>query len=130
MTTMNRSLDDDALWFFMSRAGDPVLELEGGDDQVNVSYANPDDDVYVSVTGTARVVEDDAMKRALWTDAARAWFHGGVTDPDLALVRVRIEHAEYWNVKENKLVQLYKRAEAALTGRSPGLGEHGQVRPH
>ncbi|HEY9028308.1 MAG TPA: pyridoxamine 5'-phosphate oxidase family protein, partial [Burkholderiaceae bacterium] len=39
MTTQNKRLDDDSLWFFMSRAGDPVAEFEG-DDQVNVSYAD------------------------------------------------------------------------------------------
>lgn len=129
MTTQNKKIEDDALWFFMSRAGDPVSEFKG-DDQVNVSYANPSSDTYVSVTGVATVVEDLAKKQALWNKGAEAWFKGGVTDPDLALVRVRIEHADYWDVKENKLVQLYKMAEAALTGKTPHLGEHGHIRPH
>ena len=101
-----------------------------GDDQVNVSYADPDSDTYVSVSGTAQVVEDRAKKQALWNKAAEAWFKGGIDDPDLALVRVRIEHADYWDVKENKLVQLYKMAEAAMTGKPPKMGEHGHVRPH
>ncbi|HEX7688520.1 MAG TPA: pyridoxamine 5'-phosphate oxidase family protein [Burkholderiaceae bacterium] len=129
MTTLNTRIDeDDALWFFMSRAGAPVAEM-GNDTQVNVSYANPSDDAYVSVTGVARVVEDLARKQALWTPAAQAWF-SGVDDPDLALVEVHIEHADYWNVRDNKLVQLYKRAEAALSGKQPNLAEHGRVRPH
>ena len=50
MTTQNKKIDDDALWFFMSRSGDPVAEFKG-DDQVNVSYANPGSDTYVSVSG-------------------------------------------------------------------------------
>jgi len=129
MTTQNKRIDDDSLWFFMSRSGDPVSEFQG-DDQVNVSYANPSSDTYVSVTGTAHVVDDPARKQALWNKAAEAWFKGGVTDPDLALVRVQIEHADYWDVKENKLVQLYKMAEAAMTGKQPKLGEHGHIRPH
>ena len=129
MTTQNKRIDDDALWFFMSRSGDPVSEFEG-DDQVNVSYANPGSDTYVSVSGVASVVEDAAKKQALWNKGAEAWFKGGVNDPDLALVRVRIEHADYWDVKENKLVQLYKIAEAAVTGKPPKMGEHGHIRPH
>ncbi len=129
MTTQNKSIDeDDSLWFFMSRAGDPVSEFQG-DDQVNVSYANPGSDTYVSVSGVAHVVEDMAKKKALWNKGAEAWFKGGVDDPDLALVRVKIEHADYWDIKENKLVQLYKMAEAAMTGKPPKLGEHGTVRP-
>jgi len=130
MTTMNKSIDeDDSLWFFMSRSSAPVSEFQG-DDQVNVSYADPGKDTYVSVSGVAHVVEDQAKKQALWTKAVDAWFKGGVNDPDLALVRVRIEHADYWDVKESKLVQLYKMAEAAFTGKRPQLGEHGTVRPH
>ena len=129
MTTQNKRIEDDALWFFMSRSGDPVSEFQG-DDQVNVAYANPSSDTYVSVSGVATVVEDPAKKAALWNKAAEAWFKGGVDDPDLALVRVRIEHADYWDVKENKLVQLYKMAEAAVTGNPPTMGEHGHIRPH
>jgi general stress protein 26 len=129
MTTQNKRIDDDALWFFMSRSGDPVAEFEG-DEQVNVSYADPASDTYVSVSGVAEVVDDPARKRALWNEGAQAWFKGGVDDPDLALVRVRIEHADWWDVKANKLVQLYKRAQAAFTGKTPDIGEHGRVRPH
>ncbi|MEP6505201.1 MAG: pyridoxamine 5'-phosphate oxidase family protein [Betaproteobacteria bacterium] len=130
MTTQNKSIDeDDSLWFFMSRSGAPVSEFQG-DDQVNVSYANPSSDTYVSVSGIARVVDDMGKKQALWTKQAEAWFKGGVDDPDLALVQVKIEHADYWDVKESKLVQLYKMAEAAITGKQPRLGEHGTVRPH
>ncbi|MBC7666058.1 MAG: pyridoxamine 5'-phosphate oxidase family protein [Caulobacter sp.] len=129
MTTQNKKIDDDALWFFMSRSGDPVSEFKG-DDQVNVSYANPSSDTYVSVTGVATVVEDQAKKQALWNKAAEAWFKGGINDPDLALVRVSIEHADYWDVKESKLVQLYKMAEAAVSGTPPKMGEHGHIRPH
>jgi general stress protein 26 len=129
MTTLNTSIeDDDSLWFFMSRSSGPVLEL-GGDTQVNVSYANPPEHIYVSVTGAAQVVDDHARKQALWTPAAGAWFNG-VDDPDLALVQVRIEHADYWDMRDNKLVQLYKRAEAVLSGDRPPLTEHGRVRPH
>ena len=129
MTTQNKRIEDDALWFFMSRSGDPVSEFEG-DTQVNVAYANPNSDTYVSVSGLAEVVEDSAKKQALWNKAAEAWFKGGVNDPDLALVRVRIEHADYWDVKESKLVQLYKTAVAAASGKPPKLGEHGHIRSH
>ncbi|HEX4511273.1 MAG TPA: pyridoxamine 5'-phosphate oxidase family protein [Burkholderiaceae bacterium] len=128
MTLQNKAIDEeDALWFFMSRSGSPVAEFRG-DDQVNVSFADPGKDTYVSVSGVARVVEDAAKKRALWSKLNEAWFHGGVDDPGLALVRVDIEHADYWDVKENKLVQLWKMAEAAVTGRTPQLGEHGTLR--
>ena len=129
MTTQNSSLDEDSnLWFFMSRRGDAVADLSA-EPVVNVSYAEPDKDCYVSVSGTASVVEDTAKKQQLWTKLAEAWFPGGVSDPDLALVRVRIADANYWNVKESKIVQLYRIAKAAITGKRPtDLGEHAEIR--
>jgi general stress protein 26 len=129
LTTQNSSVDEDSsLWFFMSRGGEPVADLQR-EPIVNVGYADPGKDRYVSVSGTAEVVEDMAKKQQLWSKLAEAWFPGGVTDPDLALVRVKIIHADYWDVKESKVVQLYKMAKAAFTGKQPeDLGEHGEIR--
>lgn len=131
MTTQNKAInEDDSLWFFMSRSSDPVRDLQA-QAQVNVSYANTDDDRYVSVSGTAQLVDDAARKRALWSKLNEAWFPKGPDDPDLALVQVRITHAEYWDVKSSKLVQLFEMAKAAVTGRPPtDMGDHGQVRMH
>src|SRR5688572_32384027 len=88
MTTQNGKDDEeDRLWFFMSRSGDPVEDLEA-EPTVNVSYADPGDDRYVSVSGEARVVDDRLKKQALWTKSSEAWFSGGIDDPDLALVEI------------------------------------------
>ena len=120
--------DDSSLWFFMSRSGEPVADI-ASEPIVNLVYADPDDDTYVSISGTAAVVEDMAKKVHLWTKMAQAWFPGGVTDPDLALVQVRITHANYWDIDESKIVQLFQMAKAAITGKPPTqLGEHAEIR--
>ena len=129
MTTQNSNLDEDQnLWFFMSRKGEPVADLIA-DPTVNVAYADTGEDSYVSVSGTAAVVEDKAKKQQLWSKMAEAWFPGGVDDPDLALVCVKISHANYWDVKESKIVQLYQMAKAVITGKPPTeMGEHAKIR--
>ena len=129
MTTQNSKLDEDAnLWFFMSRRGDPVADLTA-DPVVNAVYADPGADSYVSVSGTASVMEDLAKKQQLWSKMSEAWFPGGPGDPDLALVCLKITHANYWDVKESKIVQLYQMAKAAVTGKPPtDLGEHAKIR--
>ena len=59
----------------------------------------------------------------------QAWFPGGPTDPDLALVRVRITHANFWNVDKSKVAQLFEMAKAVATGKPPtDMGESGEVR--
>ena len=129
MTTQNSNLDEDSnLWFFMSRKGEPVADLSA-DATVNVTYADPGEDSYVSVSGTAVVVEDMAKKQQLWSKLTEAWFPGGPADPDLALVCVKISHASYWDVEESKVVQLYEMAKAAITGKRPtDLGEQVEIR--
>ncbi|KNZ33073.1 MAG: general stress protein [Methylibium sp. NZG] len=127
MTTQNSKVDEDtSLWFFMSRAGEPVADLTA-DPLVNVVYADPGEDSYVSVSGTAAVVEDLSKKQQLWSKLSEAWFPGGVTDPDLALVQVKIDHAAYWDVDESQLVQLFKMAKSVVTGKPPTMGKHGEI---
>jgi general stress protein 26 len=94
-----------------------------------VCWAHPGKDIYVSVSGSARVVENTAKKNDLWSKMAEAWFPGGVDDPDLALVEVKMTKAHYWNVKENKITQLFEMVSAAVTGKPPAYtGETGDVR--
>ncbi len=129
MTTQNGEADrGGVIWFFMSRAGQPVADLTAAPD-VNVSYADADANSYVSVSGAARIVEDPVKKKELWSATDKAWFPGGVDDPDLALVAVLVAEADYWDVKANKAVQIFKLAKAAVTGEAPtDLAEHRRVR--
>jgi general stress protein 26 len=130
LTTVNKSLDDDMLlYFFVSRSSEvgQRVQLDGN---VNVSYADPSKDTYVSVTGDATVKEDMALKQKLFNAMSKAWFPGGAEDPDLELIAVRIVHAEYWDVKESKVTQLFKMATAAVTGKPPTMGEHRELEAH
>ena len=127
LTTQNKALDEDSvLYFFISRKSE-LASAMAADANVNVSYADPGDDSYVSVSGVSAIVEDQAKKQALWSSVAKAWFPGGANDPDLALLAVTIHHAEYWDVKESKMMQLAKMATAAFTGKQPHLGEHKEL---
>ena len=130
VTMQNRPADCfDSIWLFMSHQGTPVAELLE-DCRVNISFADASKSTYVSVSGEAFVVDNDSRKTELWSPFAQAWFPGGATDPDLALVEVKIVHAHYWDSSNNKLVQLYEVAKAALTGAPPKkMGKTGDVLP-
>lgn len=125
LTTQNKSFDEGSkLYFFISHKSELAQRILQ-DGNVNVSYADPGDDSYVSASGHGAIVDDMAKKTELFTVMAKAWFPAGVTDPDLALLVVTIGHAEYWDVTDSKMVQLFKMAKAAMTGEPPKkLGEH------
>lgn len=125
LTTQNKADDGGStLYFFISRKSELAQRI-AQDGNVNVSYAHPGDDSYVSVSGHGAIVEDQTKKDYLFSPMAKAWFPLGATDPDLALLKVDIGHAEYWDVTDSKMVQLAKMAKAAITGEPPkNLGEH------
>lgn len=128
MTTQNTRLDEDrVLWLFMSRKSETAADIAALP-SVCMSFADPGSDRYVSLSGSAHISEDRAKKEALWSPLTKAWFPAGVEDPDLLLVRLDIAHADYWDVKDSKIVQLWHMAAAAVTGNPPKhRAEHGHL---
>lgn len=113
---------DGQLWFFTELDSAKVDEIDR-EQQVGVSYANPDQQIYVSVSGTARVVRDRARIEELWSPLYKAFFPKGLDDPNIALLRVDAEQAEYWDSPSGKLVQLAGFVKAIATGKQ--YGEEG-----
>lgn len=115
------------LWFFTSVSSQKVEEIEQHR-QVNVSYANPESHDYVSISGTAVLTRDRAKMRELWTPWIKPWFPRGLDDPDLALLRVTIEQAEYWDAPDSGASRLLGLARAVATGNTRALSENVKVR--
>jgi general stress protein 26 len=128
LTTQNKSMEDGGvLYFFVPKDGD-IARHVAEDAVVNLSYADTDEDTYVSVAGRASLIDNQAKKNALFTTAAKAWFPDGPNDPKLGLLAVEIVSAEYWDVDDSKMVQLFKMMKAAVTGEAPKkLAEHKKL---
>lgn len=126
MATQEAEGDSD-LWFFTDASSPKVGEVER-DHRVNLSYAAPDENRYVSVSGTARMVRDPAKAKELWNPALKAWFPEGLDDPELVLLRVQVEKAEYWDYPSSKMVQLFGFLKAVATGtKADNLGENEKL---
>ena len=114
------------LWFFTRASAPKVNEVER-EHAVNLGYADPKGQNYVSVSGRAQIVRDPARIAQFWSEPLRAWFPKGKDDPDIALMRVRPEKAEYWDSPSSTIVHMVGYAKAALTGKSPEPGENAKV---
>jgi len=112
---------DGVLWFFTRAGAHKVSEVEH-EDHVNVSYADSHKQNYVSLSGTAKVVTDPSVIKAHWSEAMRTWFPKGSDDPDIAILRVDITQAEYWDAPSSTMVYLYGYVKAVATGISPHPG--------
>lgn len=106
MKTQEVEFDGD-LWFFTKRETDKYREILHEKD-VNVAYVGKS---YVSVRGRAEIVEDLNKKKELWSKAYEKLMQTTYDDPDIILIKVKAEAAEYWetgNLKK-QIVFLYKR---------------------
>ncbi|MBT3071199.1 pyridoxamine 5'-phosphate oxidase family protein [Rhodomicrobium sp. Az07] len=99
--------EDGCLWFFTGRDSPKVDEIRK-DCQVNVSYSDPANQIFVSVSGVARTSRDEARIRELWTGQAQRWFPEGPEDARIALLCVEITAAEFWDVDACKMRDLIK----------------------
>lgn len=117
---------DGELWFFTKKDSPKVDEIEH-EHQVNVSFARPDKQHYISMSGTATVSRDRQKMEELWNPAYTAWFPEGLDDPQICLLNVKISQAEYWDSSNSVVVHLIGLAKAAITGESYKPGENEKV---
>jgi general stress protein 26 len=125
MVTQQTKFDGD-LWFFTGASTPKAHEIED-DQHVNLSYAAPDDNRYVSVSGRATLVRDRQKAEELWKPMYKAWFPGGLDDPDLSLIKVSVEQAEYWDTSSNAFVHLVGFTKAVATGERYEPGDNEKI---
>ena len=104
MTTQQVEFDGD-LWFFTAADSPKVWEAKR-DSQVNVCFADPEKHKFVSATGTAMLVQDRAKIEELWKPLYKTFFPKGLEDPELALLKVSVARAEYWDSPSNSIGRL------------------------
>ena len=119
--------DHGSLWFFTSATSPKVAESKADGGRVNVSYSNPAKQDYVSVSGKATLTRDREKMKQLWTKWVEAFFPKGLEDPDLALLRVDIEKAEYWDAPGSAIARMYGLAKAISSGKTDALGENQKL---
>jgi general stress protein 26 len=134
MANLKGGFDGD-LWF-VTRGTAPKAEEIKDNQHVNIAYADPEAERFVSISGLASVVREPAKLADLWSRRLRAWFPAGKKDPELALIRVRIDRAEVWDSKSATMVHLEglgavlakrraTRADDRAAGPGPGGGSVG-----
>lgn len=116
------------LWFFTALSSGKVDEIDQHR-KVNLSYAHVERQDYVSISGHARLFRDPEKMQELWTPWVQPWFPDGLNDPDLALLEVTVDDAEYWDAPASRTQRLFGLATALSTGKTDRLGEHAKVHP-
>jgi len=123
----NGDIDADGdIWFFTNASSHKVSEIEKLP-KVNVSFADPDNQRYVSVSGTAQLVRDRAKIDELWRPEFKIWFPKGKDDPEVALLRIALEKAEYWDSPGSTIGYALSFVSSLVTGKQPDMGDNRKV---
>ena len=95
--------------------------------KVNVSFADPDNQHYVSITGKAQLVRDRNKIDELWRPEFKMWFPEGKEDPDIALLRVNLEKAEYWDSPSSTIGYALNFVSSLVSGKEADHGENRKI---
>ncbi len=118
---------DGALYFLTDDHSGKIEDLTR-EPETLLTYSDESKQIYISLRGEGEVITDKEVIKRHWTASARGWFPKGPDDPAVALVKVTIRDAEYWDAPNGKAVILYAYAKAMLTGKRPDhIGEHERV---
>jgi len=110
MKTQEVEFDGD-LWFLTMKDTEKYEELVHNP-HVNVTYVG---DSYVSIRGTAELINDREKIKEYWNLAYEKFLETTSDDPNLILIKVKAETAEYWDTG-NKM-KFVKQIINKLTGK-------------
>lgn len=120
-------LDDDANLYFFSDEHTPDEHDIAINNNVSVTYTNPENNTYIALSGKLYLAHDQDKIEQLWIPAMKAWFPKGKTDPRLTLIRVEVLKAEYWDSSASDMIVLFNLIKAIVKGEKYSEGDHEQI---
>jgi general stress protein 26 len=118
--------DRGCIWFVTDHRGAKDEEIKDSP-VVCLAFADTGSNTYLSITGGAEVLRDVAKAKELWSNEAQAWWPNGPADPEVRVLRIVPEKAEFWDTRGNSITVALKLVAARATGRPPELGENKKV---
>lgn len=104
------------LWFLSNKSSDKNLHIQS-DKRVQLFFSNKSKSEFLSVYGDAVLFDNNRQKaEELWSPIAKAWFPGGLDDPELSVICVAPKEAYYWDTKHNKAITFFNVLAKAVSG--------------
>lgn len=114
---------DGKIWFYTDLRSEKVFDLLKTN-TVNLAFSEPNEQVYVSLTGDAHIIQDRQLIDKFWSPRIAAWFPEGKDSKYIGLIQIDVTRGEHWDSTSSKLMQFYEIVKANLTGKTPELGEN------
>jgi len=119
-------LDNEGHFWFMVSRKSLAAQFASGEQAVNLAFSEESKALFISIAGTARLLDDMTRKFALWSVMFRPWFTGA-DDPDLILLCVQPRHVELWDGPNSSVMRALALVTSVAAGRPIGMGERETV---
>ncbi|MDZ4809502.1 MAG: pyridoxamine 5'-phosphate oxidase family protein [Bacteroidota bacterium] len=114
------------LWFFSAKDSDKNDDI-AKDERVQLFYSNKMSSEYLSLYGTASIIQDAEKAKELWTAMVKVWFKDPEV-PNLTIIKVVPEDGYYWDTKDGKFVSLFKMVVGVITGKELDGSIEGKIK--
>ena len=111
--------------YFLSDARREKIEQIEEFPTVLLAFSDPGGQKYVTVSGKARVSNDRAKIKELWSPFAKAWWDSA-DDPNIRVLTISPDEAELWDAP-GTLISTVKMLTAAATNTRPDMGDNKKV---
>lgn len=101
-----QSVDDSGTFWLLSSSETEKVEAVRTIQRVNLAFTDHAGNRYVSVSGFCELVRNGGMAKQLWKPEYKAWLSGGLEDPNLILLKIVVQEAEYWDSSQGRMLDL------------------------
>jgi len=130
LVAMSPNVDGDvpgAIWFITAKGTDLARGVRAGPKPAQFVVAADGPGLYADIDGKLSHSTDREALDEVWSFVSDAWFDGGKSDPDVALLKFMPTQAEMSVTSGGGAKFLYELAKAQLTDTAPDMGAQGVV---
>lgn len=99
-------VDEFGAFWFLTASNTEKVEAVRTIQRVNLAFCDHASNRYVSVSGFCELVRNGAKAKVLWKPEYKAWLPTGLDDPDLVLMKIIVQQAEYWDSSQDRMLEL------------------------
>lgn len=91
-------------FFFTFQESQKVKDIQE-DSAVNLGFTTKDN-MYIAVSGKAKLIKSKAVMQEHWVDSLNQWFKEGLDTPGIVMIQVKANKITYWQKMKQGEIKL------------------------
>jgi general stress protein 26 len=96
----NRDVEYDGNSYFFTTDDSDMVENISENPAVNLTYVDAVQQLYISVTGKAKLIKKREKLESHWVDELKQWYPQGLDQPGIVMIHVQARRIKYWDKME------------------------------